>query len=385
MKTRKEWIILASVVMTLVVGTVAQAAPPWKKLIPFRSVEANPNKSYWLTEDHGPWMILATSFAGEGAEAQAHELVLELRRRYKVEAYMHKRQFDYTEPVYGKGLNRFGGPKRMKYRNAVKFEEIAVVVGNYTSSDAPGSQDDLELIKTAKPDCLDITGQNGKKTTQRFVALRELQRLVHADPEKRKLGPMRRAFIARNPLLPKEFFVADGIDPFVVEMNKHVKHSLLNNPGRYTVRVASFQGEAGFLGEDSENKRDGGGGFLGLPPLKKRSKLEIAADNAHRLTEALRKRGIPAYEFHDRFESVVTIGSFESVGTRLPDGRIDLHPEVYKIMQSYGAERLHLPHQGQALQPRKLDGIRFDIQPMPVKVPRRSIGADYASGNHRLR
>ena len=81
----------------------------------------------------------------------------------------------------------------------------------------------------------------------------------------------------------------------------------------------------------------------------------------------------------------MTVGSFESVGTALPDGRIDLIPAVYQIMQTYGAERISLPQGGQALKPRTLDGIRFDVQPMPVKVPRRSIGSDYAAGNHDLR
>ncbi len=59
---------------------------------------------------------------------------------------------------------------------------------------------------------------------------------------------MRRAFVARNPLLPKEYFVDAGIDPFVLDMNRQVKHSLLDNPGQYTVRVASFQGESYFPG-----------------------------------------------------------------------------------------------------------------------------------------
>jgi hypothetical protein len=123
----------------------------------------------------------------------------------------------------------------------------------------------------------------------------------------------------------------------------------------------------------------------GLPSRGEVNKLEEAADHAHRLTEALRKRGVEAYEFHDRFESVVTVGNFESPGTPLPDGRIDLRPEIYKIMQTYGAERSDLPQQGEALKPRTLEGIRFDIQPMPVKVPRRSLASTYAAGNRTVR
>ena len=67
MKTRwgrRYWMIGVGVVVICVAASLASAAPPWKKLIPFKSVEADPKQSYWLTEDHGPWMIFATSFAG---------------------------------------------------------------------------------------------------------------------------------------------------------------------------------------------------------------------------------------------------------------------------------------------------------------------------------
>ncbi len=378
---RTGWLVMTSLLTLLLVTSITSAGSPWKKLIPFKSVDANTAKSYWLTEDQGPWLIFATSFAGSGAEDEAHDLVLELRKRYKLKAYMHKRHFDFSEPVYGRGLNRYGGPRKMKYRNAVSFDEIAVLVGNYTASDAPGAEGDLQRIKTVKPNCLAIVGNNKKTTTQRFTILREMQRMVQKDPDKHKAGPMRRAFIARNPMLPKEFFVGAGLDPFVANMNKRVKHSLLDCPGKYTVRVAAFRGKSHFVGE--EDAKDTKRSLLpGLPGRRKPSELEIAADKAHRLTEMLREKGIEAYEFHDRFESVVTIGSFASVGNKLPDGRIDLHPQIHQIMQSYGADRQPLPGQKtQGVRPRSLNGISFDIQPLPVKVPRRSIGADFAAGN----
>jgi hypothetical protein len=44
------------------------AAPPWATLVPFRKIDADPNKSYELEENHGPWMIMAASFAGSTAE-----------------------------------------------------------------------------------------------------------------------------------------------------------------------------------------------------------------------------------------------------------------------------------------------------------------------------
>jgi len=382
MLTRRDWVLLTGLLATICITGSASATPPWKRLIPFKKVAADPDRTYWITQDDGPWNILATSFAGPGAEEQARDLVLELRRRYKFPAFMHRRHYDYTQPVIGNGLNRYGGPKRMRYAKATQFDEIAVLVGNFSSFDAPGAQEDLDKIKVVKPDCLDISGNQGKKTTQRFVGLRELQRLLHVDPAKRELGPMRRAFIVRNPLIPKEFFVSQGLEKFVLDMNRPVKHSLLKNPSRFTVRVASFQGETFFQGEDKDAGSGDGSGLFGFGSRDKTSKLEMAADQAHRLTEALRDRGIEAYEFHDRCESIVTIGSFESSGTPRQDGRTEINPAIYKIIQTYGASRGDLPGQArQAVRPRSLEGINFDAQPMIIKVPKASIGSDYVFQN----
>ncbi len=87
------------------------------------------------------------------------------------------------------------------------------------------------------------------------------------------------------------------------------------------------------------------------------------------------------HEFHDRFESIVTVGSFDTVGTPSPNGKLNLHPAVYNIMKTYGAERINLPNNGQGVQPRQLGEIRFDVQPMPIEVPRKSLGSDYVLGH----
>ena len=61
--------------------------PPWAKLVPFERSTPIPNKTYELEEKHGPWMIMAASFAGPTAEQQSHDLVLELRQKFRVEAF----------------------------------------------------------------------------------------------------------------------------------------------------------------------------------------------------------------------------------------------------------------------------------------------------------
>ena len=62
----------ACFVLALSITSAAMAKPPWQ-LISFRSVRADPKAEYRLAEDHGPWLIFATSFAGEGAAQKQRE------------------------------------------------------------------------------------------------------------------------------------------------------------------------------------------------------------------------------------------------------------------------------------------------------------------------
>jgi hypothetical protein len=350
--------------------TAAQAQKSWTSFIPFRkSVDADPTKRYELTESNGPWLILAASFAGPGALEQAHELVLELRQQYNMTTYINQKVFDFTEPVIGKSIDRHTGlPAKMKHANGSKFESYAVLVGDFEDSKDPGLQKTLDKLKHAKPECLDLNKR--ETSTQRFAGFRALQRRLNGDESKQKKGPMGHAFVTRNPHLPKEYFSTGGIDEFVYKLNQRVEHSLLKNPRHFTVKVASFGGKDTMKSDEIERIER-----TGIVS----NQLEIAADKAHRLTVALRARGVEAYEFHDRVESIVTVGSFDSVGEPRADGKTEINPTVHKIMKMYGASQRELPGGGTlGLQPRTLAGITFDVQAVPVHVPRRSVASAFA-------
>ena len=104
-------------------GVTAVAAPPPLPFIPFKRIDVDPKKTYEITPENGPWMVFAASFMGEGAEDQAHELVMELRQRHRLPAYIHRKRFDYTEPVPGLGVNRYGEIKQMRHASAKAFDE----------------------------------------------------------------------------------------------------------------------------------------------------------------------------------------------------------------------------------------------------------------------
>ncbi|MFM7842875.1 MAG: hypothetical protein ACKPEY_01410 [Planctomycetota bacterium] len=346
------------------------AAPPGFSLIPFKRVDGDPDKSYELTAENGPWTIFATSFAGEGAEKQAHDLIIELRQKHKLPAYMHKQHYDFTDNVQGLGVNKYGDPKKMKYARATKeFDEIAVMVGNYAGLEDSELQKTLQKIKFLKPQCLDRSGK--KATTQRYATLREFQKMVTPDKDAKVKGPMAKAFATRNPLLPEDYDAIRGLDPAVVDWNRNAEFSLLSNPGKYTVKVATFRGVSTWKKDEIEQLERG----------QMRSRLEEAATKANKLAKALRTQGVEAYEFHDRNESIVCIGSFDSVGSPRADGKIEINPAVHKIMKEYGAQQLQLPGQANlGLQPRQLKGINFDVQPIAVEVPRVSVAANLSRG-----
>ena len=135
-------------VLVMFVSSVV-AAPPVFSLLPFRKVEVDTKKDYTLTEKNGPWMIMATSFSGESSEVEARKLVLELRRDYQLPAYAHHQEYDYSEPVVGLGVDKFGNPRKMKHLNGAVAEEWAVVVGNFKSCEDPDATLALERIRSA--------------------------------------------------------------------------------------------------------------------------------------------------------------------------------------------------------------------------------------------
>jgi len=363
-----RWLLLVGYLLLGAADSTEARSPLWL----FKRSKEVAKNSQLLTEDNGPWMIFAASFAGEGAATDARRLAHELRSRYKLSAYLHKKNYDFTQSVAGKGYDMYGNRKRMRYSSGGSFNEIAVLVGDYVSLDDPRLQKHLRLIKYATPNSLSRSGQRNS-TTLRFAGLRELQRRIVGDKEKRKRGPMAKAFATPNPILPREMFAPGGLDPFLVKLNKGRKNSLLDCPGKYTVQVASYRGYVVIDQQEIARLEQG---------KKFKSRLDQAGAKAEKLAALLRKRGAEAYVFHDRHESIVTIGSFAEIGRPLGNGKTDLLPAVAKIMETYAPVRK--PMRGQngvsltGIQPRALSGYAFDIAPQPIEVPRRSIARDYA-------
>lgn len=349
-----------------------QAEPFWQRLNFLKHIEADPEKDYHLTEANGPWLVMAATFLGDDSEQQAQDLVLELRREYKLEAYLHHRVFDFSGNVDGAKVNKYGEAAKMRYRRDESYKEVAVLVGNFPSVDDRDAQKVLDRIKHLHPATLDP-----EKVSRPLSGLRELQR--HAwlamEDEKRDRGPMARAFIVTNPLLPPEFFNPPGLDPLVVEMNKGVENSLLKCPGQYSVQVATFTGDVTL--DQAKIAKLQNASFSSAE-----SRLAEAALKAHEMTMALRAKGYEAYEFHDRYMSIVTVGSFDSVGTPRADGQTEINPEIHRIMETFGSQNLNNTADANSVHARSLKTksfkqLPYDIQPLPVQVPKPAASSLY--------
>lgn len=347
----------------------------------FSAAEVDPQAMHPLAEKDGPWLILATTFRGEAAREDARKLATELRARHRLRAYTHEKAFDYTGEQAGVGLNPDGSPKRMRYANAERVVEVAVLVGDFASCEDPRGQKTLQTIKALHPESLGGTAAKTRLVADFLQANRQ-----HARPAGKP--PLHAAIMIPNPLLPDDYFSRQEVDDFVLAMNADVAHGLLDCPGRYTVRVATFTGSGTFANGD-EPAPAAGGNFVDvnrfLEALKgsgwrdpqvrgveRESRLVEAADNAHRLTEALRRAGWQAWEFHDRDSSIVCVGSIDQLAVPSDSGRPAPHPEITRIVSALGPDPAALTR-GQVL-PRSFAGILLDVQPKPIDVPRRPAG-----------
>lgn len=280
-------------------------AVAWLSHPAFGEIEAVRGKSYVLGKQHGPWMIMVASFRnvnedkrtdGLNAREAADELVYELRVK-GIPAYVYEQ-----DGAVGRinMIDRQGRSDTGIY--AARRGMIAVLAGNYKtiSPDNPHTKDGKLAQKT-----LDYVKKLHPKVMDRGGRYR---------PTPGRPGPLSGAMLTVNPLLSPEEVLARKSDPLIAQLNSG-EHSLLQNRGRYTLVVKTFSGRSmtnlqNSTFDEIASKFD--------RKLEDNS-LNTAAMQAWKLTQALRNAksigydaDFEAYVYHDRFQSMVTIGSFDS-------------------------------------------------------------------------
>jgi hypothetical protein len=241
-----------------------------------KSVEADPKKEYLLTEMEGPYLIFVAAFSGLNAQQDAHSLVLELRKTRKWNAYVYKKEFVFdVNKDFNQARNPYTG-RTARYKNTSGGTEFAVLIGNFPSVDDNQFEKTLADVRKYQPASLKNKGVP---------------------------TPFSMAFGLSNPMLPPEN-QRGVVDPFIESINIKRPYTLLRNPRRYTVQIATFTGHTVY--PDHSTLLD-----KLQPNNSKMSKLEMGEQAAVALCKALRERGVEAYEFHDRYASIVTVGSFD--------------------------------------------------------------------------
>jgi hypothetical protein len=319
-----------------------------------------------LTEEDGPWLILASTFVGEGSQKRAERLADEIRKELNLPAYIYREKFDFTGTINE-------GPttsRRLRYANRYQYEAYAVLVGEYDTVAHPDIERDLKRVRTATPpifqDAKEVAAETDRSTPVTTVKSITNKIFGQAAKEgKLKGGPMSQAFVTRNPMLPEEYFMSPPVDSFVRQMNEGLHHSLLECEGKYTVIVKTFEG----LGDIVDGKRDDE-----FKPSE--SRLNKFAADAEKMTLKLRAKGVEAYQFHDRNRSIVTVGSFDELGRELPDGGFEYAQQIRAVMKEYSAFNVapelarQVPAGAPGVASNNVDNIPFDVQPTPIAVPR---------------
>lgn len=350
-----------------------------QKGFPFASKRQNSPTVAELNEQAGPWMVMCASFVGESADVDAERLAAELQKT-GFKPYLYRKSFDFSQPIEGvfhsanpENVDVLPDgqlvPKRQMMRAARESNnrEVAVLIGDFPTIDDNRAQKALRQIKTLQIDL--GAAASHEQMTESFRS----NNLTPTQSEYTK-GALGSAFLITNPMLPDEYFAAGKVDREIISLNQDFRHSLLNNPGIYSVRIATFRGEQTFKPNEIVEEEKKFFNLLNRRESAKSSKLVEAGLKASVLTKVLRDEGIEAWEFHDRFESYVCVGSFDWLSRENSLGLEENNPDVVALIENYRGSTTSAGGMNNIMQPKahkKLatHGITYDAQPVPVMVP----------------
>jgi hypothetical protein len=258
--------------------------PPNVKLPP------EPIEPFLLTQENGPFMVIAHTFKGPCADKYAQMLAMELRSQFGLPAYvLRPKDFPLrslvrgTPPTANPGINRTlpGLPELAR----IKDEAMVLVGDEKTMADAKKL---LHQVKKLHPTCLNIIPET--------LPWRKGRGLFHA-------------MVTTNPYVPAEKLFPHQPDLMIHKINQG-PHSIYTCPGKFSMQVAEFTGRKQMVTGNQP------------PPISikmmQSSPLATAADDAERLAEALardkdvRKTGYVPYVYHDRYSSKVYMGAFNA-------------------------------------------------------------------------
>ncbi len=335
------------------------------------AIENDPAKEYHLTEKHGPWMVMVATFRdvreeegrkteGLKAEEAANKLVHELRAS-GIPAYTYSRGAK-KEKI--DTFDRLGNPDKRVY--AIQQDMICVLAGNYEKVEDPIAQKTLTYLKRYRP---------------KFMSDPKSGAVVR-DPGGSK-GPFASAFLTINPLRKPDEVVRKKADSVTKYLNSGIDNALVNLKSKYTLKVATFTGKSVVpLGSSKYNGHEAN--FEKSLIDSGSSTLARAGEDAAQLAYALRQnspnspelggRRFEAYVYHDKFQSIVTVGGFESMNDPEIRRLADVFHAKYEPDEENGGYALKVanfnlwPDGNTKLRP--IQSWAFDPIPELIEVPR---------------
>jgi hypothetical protein len=267
-------------------------------------VEADPNKEYAVTPEAGPWLVCVSCFVGPQAPQLAHEMVLEIRSRFNLPAYVRNKG-EEERRVERERLRKYHEehPEANVPLKTFRIEDqCAVLVGGY--ADMESAHRALGNIKQLPPPSKEylcpVLSEIGKSDEEGKSPVRIA-----------RVNPFINSHVCRNPAAPLpraggRLHDAEELK-LIKALNSDEKYTLLRCRKPYTLMVATYQGTS-MIKSDADS-----GGFLDKIWGKSHA-LEISGQNAHNLAEVLRRPPLEfeAYVLHLRGGSVVSIGGFDS-------------------------------------------------------------------------
>ncbi len=292
-------------------------------------IEAVKGKQYSLTKKHGPWMVMVAAIrdvdddkrfhrrieGGMTAREAADEMVFALRKK-GIPAYIYS-QDEKVEHLASPSLAESAGRRYIAQQGY-----ISVMAGNFSSNSDKSAKSVLDYIKN--------------KFNPEFLADAKNGGILPKTPG--RPSPFSRAFLTINPLWEGEVRDVEE-DKFIADLNGGYKYSLLQNKGKYTVVIATFQG--GSLVQVGNNSSTKAAGFF---ERNFGNSLNDCGESAMQLTDRLRtakKFGYDtdyeAWVYHDKYKSIVTIGSFDSKDD----------PRIRAIATQFGGKMVRHPQTGE--------------------------------------
>ena len=317
----------------------------------FGEIEAVKGKRYPLSKKHGPWMIMVAAIRdveegdrrtkeGMSAWEAADQMVYELRKK-GIPAYTFALEEEMGH-VASPSLSEAGSR-----RYIAQHGFVSVLAGNFKSNNDKSATGVLNFIK------------DGKKFNPEFLSDEKNGGILPRTPG--RPSPLSRAFLTINPLWEGDVRT-NTVDGFIVDLNAGQNHSLLQNKGKYTLTIATFSGNS--VIQVGSEKSSGGQSYF---DKTFGDSLENCATNAMTLTDKMRNAkkygydmNYEAWVYHDKYRSIVTIGSFDSKDD----------PRIRKLISQFGVKTSRHPQTGNDMDVPEV--FTIPRQPKPGRNPDQS-------------